>query len=232
MGKHYPLVTVSEPHTPCKLVVLLSGNGSNLQAIIDRIKAGQLDAIVVGVISDKPDAYGLQRAAKHQIHTTTLVVAPGETRNAYDARLQQVIDSYQANWIIMAGFMRILSDALVEKYLGNLINIHPSLLPKHKGLNTHQRVLDAGETLHGASVHFVTPALDDGPVIMQSQIPVNSNETAEQLKQNVHQIEHQIYPDVIQLLCQQRIAYTDDGITLDGHTINLPLNTENSIHVA
>jgi len=223
---------VSEPSTPCRLVVLLSGNGSNLQAIIDRIEAGQLDANIVGIISDKADAYGLERAARHQIHSTTIIAETGETREAYDARLQVAIESYQANWIIMAGFMRILSNALVERYLGNLINIHPSLLPKHKGLHTHQRVLDAGETLHGASVHFVTPTFDDGPVILQGQIAVNPNETAVQLKQRIHQIEHQVYPEVIQLLCLKRIAYIDGRVSLDGHIINTPLNTENPANVA
>jgi len=223
---------VSDPQTPCKLVVLLSGNGSNLQAIIDRIEAGQLNASIVGVISDKADAFGLQRAAQHRIDSTTIIPEPGETREAYDARLQSSIESYQADWIIMAGFMRILSDSLVEKHLGKLINIHPSLLPKYKGLNTHQRVLDAGESLHGASVHFVTPTLDDGPVIMQGQIDVKPDEMPEQLKQRIHQIEHQLYPDVIQLLCQQRIVYTDRSITFDNKTLNTPLTIESPAHVA
>ena len=215
---------MSEPKSPCNLVVLLSGNGSNLQAIMDSIEAGQLAAKIVGVISDKVDAYGLQRASRHQIPTTTVVANPQESRQAYDRRLQAAIKPYQANWIIMAGFMRILSDALVETYLGKLINIHPSLLPKFKGLNTHQRVLDAGETSHGASVHFVTPALDDGPVIMQRQIFVNPSETADELKQRVHQVEHLIYPDVVQLLCQQRVMYSDGSVLLDGQTITSPLN--------
>lgn len=215
---------MSEPQTPCRLLVLLSGNGSNLQAIIDRIEAGQLDASIVGVISDKADAYGLKRAEKHQIDSTTVIAETGESRETYDARLQLAIESYQANWIIMAGFMRILSDALVERYLGKLINIHPSLLPRHKGLNTHQRVLDAGETSHGASVHFVTPTLDDGPVIMQGKIFVNPPEAADELKQRVHQVEHQVYPDVIQLLCQQRVMYSDGSVLLDGQTITSPLN--------
>jgi phosphoribosylglycinamide formyltransferase-1 len=191
---------------------------------MDRVKAGKLAANIVGVISDKADAYGLQRAARQQIPTTTVVANPEESRQAYDHRLQAAIEPYQANWIIMAGFMRILSDALVEKYLGKLINIHPSLLPKFKGLNTHQRALDAGETSHGASVHFVTPSLDDGPVIMQRQIFVNPSETADELKQRVHQVEHLIYPDVVQLLCQRRVMYSDGSVLLDGQTITSPLN--------
>jgi len=233
MGKHQQLVdSVPEPQSPCKLVVLLSGNGSNLQAIIDHIEAGQLNASIEGVISDKADALGLTRAAKHQINTTTIIAESGETREAYDSRLQAAIESYQANWIIMAGFMRILSNALVEKYLGKLINIHPSLLPKYKGLNTHQRVLDAGEIQHGASVHFVTPTLDDGPVIMQGQIDVKPGEMADQLKQRIHLLEHQLYPDVIQLLCRQRIAYTDGTITFDNKTLNTPLTIERPVQVA
>jgi len=217
---------MSEPHTGCNLIVLLSGNGSNLQAIIDRIETGQLQASIVGVISDKTDAYGLQRATKHHIPHSVVTPAAGETRAAYDERLQTAIETYQADWIIMAGFMRILSDTLVTSYPGRLINIHPSLLPEYKGLNTHQRVLDAGELVHGASVHFVTPALDDGPVIMAEQIPVQPDETAEQLKQRVHQVEYQIYPEVIALLCQQRITYLDGHIYLDGKIINVPLNAE------
>ena len=215
---------MSEPHPPCKLVILLSGNGSNLQAIMDSIETGKLDADIVGVISDQTDAYGLQRAVKQQIKNTTVIAKSGETREIYDRRLQLAIDSYQPDWIIMAGFMRILSDALVETYLGKLINIHPSLLPKFKGLNTHQRALDAGETSHGASVHFVTPSLDDGPVILQGMIPVHPTETADQLKQRVHQMEHHIYPDVIQLLCQRRVMYSDGSVLLDGRTITSPLN--------
>jgi len=211
---------------PCKLVVLLSGNGSNLQAIIDQIDSGQLNAGIVGVISDKQDAYGIERAAKHHIPTTTVIANSGETRETYDARLQKAIDSYQPDWIIMAGFMRILSDALVERYLGRLINIHPSLLPKYKGLNTHQRVLQAGEIQHGASVHFVTPTLDDGPVIMQDKIPVKPDETADELKQRVHQIEHRIYPDVVQLLCQQRLRFMHGQVLFDGKSSSNPLTPE------
>ena len=214
---------MSAPQMPCKLVVLVSGNGSNLQAIINQIDAGQLDARIAGVISDKPDAYGIQRAARHEIPTTILVANNDESRESYDMRLQTAIDSFQPDWIIMAGFMRILSDALVEQYLGRLINIHPSLLPKFKGLNTHQRALQAGEAQHGASVHFVTPKLDDGPVIMQGRIAVHPHESADELKQRVHRIEHQIYPNVVQLLCHQRISYRDGHVLFDDKLAGQPL---------
>jgi phosphoribosylglycinamide formyltransferase-1 len=207
-------------------VVLLSGNGSNLQAIIDRIEDSTLDATITGVISDKQDAYGLSRAEKHELTTNTIIPAPGETRAAYDQRLQHAIDKLQPDWIILAGFMRILSDQFVNRYLGRIINIHPSLLPNYKGLDTHQRVLDAGDTLHGASVHVVTPALDDGPVIMQASLTVNPHENASELQQRIHKLEHQLYPQVIQLLCSGRVVYTEGMVLLDHKVINRPLTLD------
>lgn len=212
--------------TTCKLVVLLSGNGSNLQAIIDRIEDSSLQATIAGVISDRADAFGITRAQQHGIHTAIVTPAPDEQRDTYDLRLQQEIDALQPDWIILAGFMRILSDRFVNHYLGRMVNIHPSLLPKYKGLNTHQRVLDAGDVLHGASVHFVTPALDDGPVIMQSQLVVNPSESADDLKQRIHALEHWLFPHVIELLCQQRVIYTDGVIHLDHASINEPLSLD------
>jgi phosphoribosylglycinamide formyltransferase-1 len=217
---------VTGPGVSCKLLVLLSGNGSNLQAIIDQVERGRLNANIAAVISDQAQAYGLQRAAIHHIPAVTLVANSGESRESYDARLHDTIDQYQADWIIMAGFMRILSDEFVNRHLGQLINIHPSLLPHYKGLNTHQRVLEAGETQHGASVHFVTPALDDGPVISQARIAVHEDETADALKQRVHQVEHQLYPAAIELLCEQRLAYNDGKVQLDGKMIDSPLITD------
>lgn len=211
---------------PCKLVVLLSGNGSNLQAIIDRIEDSSLQATIAGVISDRADAYGITRAQQQGIRTAIVTPAADEQREAYDLRLQDEIDALHPDWIILAGFMRILSDRFVNHYLGRMVNIHPSLLPKYKGLNTHQRVLDAGEVLHGASVHFVTTDLDDGPVIMKSQLAVNPSETADDLKQRIHALEHRLFPHVIGLLCQQRVIYTDGVIHLDHALINEPLSLD------
>ncbi|MGL6123993.1 MAG: phosphoribosylglycinamide formyltransferase, partial [Shewanella sp.] len=143
----------------CRVVVLISGNGSNLQAVIDGCD-DNLQADIVGVISNKPDAYGLVRAHHSEIDTSCVIAHKGESRSEYDARLMTVIEQYQPDLIVLAGFMRFFSDDFVNHYLGRMINIHPSLLPKYTGLNTHQRAIDANDSEHGASVHFVTPELD------------------------------------------------------------------------
>lgn len=207
----------------CRLIVLLSGQGSNLQAIIDRINQGELAATICCVISDKKDAYGLTRAQQHGIPGQIIETSPGETRIDYDQRLASLIDDFQPDWIILAGFMRILSTGFVERYQGRLINIHPSLLPKYKGLNTHQRVLDAGETEHGASVHIVTPELDDGPVISQEKITIHPDDNAESLKQRIHRVEHQLFPASIKLLCSGRISYNKPALAIDDSDITTPL---------
>ena len=206
--------------------MLVSGNGSNLQAIIDQINEASLDATICAVISDNADAYGLVRAQQQGIPAIQVIPEANQDRTDYDRHLQSKIDELQPDWIILAGFMRILSDNFVNHYLGRLINIHPSLLPKYKGLDTHQRVLDAGDKTHGASVHFVTPKLDDGPVIMQASLAVKPDETASELKQRTHELEHQLYPHVIGLLCRQRIVYTGDMIMFDHVPISKPLTLD------
>lgn len=192
---------------PLRLVVLLSGNGSNLQAIIDSIENQALPAQIVAVISNKADAYGLQRASQAGIPAEVLVHTDFAERKLYDQALQQRIDHYQPDLVILAGFMRILSDDFVEHYAGRMMNIHPSLLPAYKGLNTHQRVLDAGEKEHGCSVHFVTPALDDGPVILQAKVEVKASDTAETLAERVHKEEHRIYPEAIRLFAENKLSF-------------------------
>ena len=191
--------------TPIRLVVLISGNGSNLQAIIDNIKHHQLPAKIVAVISNKADAYGLERAKNAGIEHRVLSQIDYSDRHQYDQALQELIDGYQPDLIILAGFMRILSNEFVEHYLNKMMNIHPSLLPKYKGLNTHQRALDAGDKVHGCSVHFVTPELDDGPVILQATVPIEENDTAETLAKRVHEQEHRIYPEAIRLFAENKI---------------------------
>lgn len=213
-------------NSDCSLLVLISGNGSNLQAIIDHIESGQLAATICGVISDHNDAHGLKRAQQHHIKTETVICHPNETRQQYDQRLIETIDTFRADWIILAGFMRIFSARLVNRYLGRMVNIHPSLLPAYKGLNTHQRVLDAGERYHGASVHFVTPELDDGPVIMQGTLAIRPQENIAQLKQRVHRIEHRIYPEVLKLLCTNHLHYADNTVYLDGKALFSPLTED------
>ena len=191
---------------PIRLVVLISGNGSNLQAIIDNIANHDLPAQIVAVISNKADAFGLERAKKAGIEQRVLSHQDFADREAYDQALQEIIDNYQPDLIILAGFMRILTNNFVEHYANKMLNIHPSLLPKYKGLNTHQRAIDAGEKEHGCSVHFVTPELDDGPVILQATVPIMPDDTAETLAQRVHEQEHRIYPEAIRLFAENKLS--------------------------
>lgn len=191
--------------SPIRLVVLISGNGSNLQAIIDNIANKNLPAKIVAVISNKADAYGLERAKKAGIKHHVLSYNDFADGEHYDLALKNLIDGCRPDLITLAGFMRILSDKLVQHYSQKMMNIHPSLLPKYKGLNTHQRALDAGEKKHGCSVHFVTPELDDGPVILQATVNVEDNDTAETLATRVHQQEHRIYPEAIRLFAEKKL---------------------------
>lgn len=202
----------------CRVVVLISGNGSNLQAIIDGCD-DNLQAEIVGVISNKPDAYGLVRAHYNEIDTSCVITHQGESRSEYDARLMAVIEQYQPDLIVLAGFMRILTNDFVNHYLGRIINIHPSLLPKFAGINTHQRAIDAKETEHGASVHFVMPALDAGPVILQAKVPIYEDDTVDMLAARVHEQEHAIYPLVVKWFSQQRLKMKNAQAYLDGTLI-------------
>ncbi|MCX4189302.1 phosphoribosylglycinamide formyltransferase [Methylophaga sp. OBS3] len=186
-----------------RLVILISGRGSNMQSIIRAIEADELSAEITAVISNRPDAAGLDSAANAGIATQLLDHKQYESREAFDIELARVIDSYQPDFVILAGFMRILTADFVEHFAGKLINIHPSLLPKFKGLHTHQRAIEAGEKEHGASVHFVTAELDDGPVILQAKVPVMADDTADTLAARVLIEEHKLYPDAIKLLIQQ-----------------------------
>ena len=203
----------------CRIIVLISGNGSNLQAIIDASKKNDFPAEVVAVISNKPDAYGLQRASNAGIPTHSIEYSRYADREAYDQALMQTIDSHQPDLIVLAGFMRILTDDFVSHYEKRMLNIHPSLLPKYKGLSTHQRVLDAGDKQHGASVHFVTPTLDDGPIILQSAVDVLPDDTTESLAARVHQVEHQIYPQAIRWFAESRLNIKNNLVYLDDKLI-------------
>ncbi|MBQ4831635.1 phosphoribosylglycinamide formyltransferase [Pseudoalteromonas sp. MMG010] len=200
---------------PTRLVVLISGSGSNLQAIIDSCKNGEINAHIAAVISNKADAYGLERAKKAGIPTAVLSHKDFATREAYDEQLLHVIDSFEPNLVVLAGFMRILTGNLVQKYVGKMLNIHPSLLPKYQGLNTHQRAIDANDAFHGVSVHFVTEELDGGPVILQAKVAVLENDTAETLAARVHEQEHIIYPLVVKWFSEQRLSMEADYAVLD-----------------
>ncbi|MDO6776925.1 MULTISPECIES: phosphoribosylglycinamide formyltransferase [unclassified Shewanella] len=204
----------------CRVLVLISGNGSNLQAIIDGCD-DNVSAEVVGVISNKPDAYGLIRAHQSEIDTSCVIARKDETRVQYDQRLKQAIEKYQPDLIVLAGFMRILSDEFVSQYLGKMINIHPSLLPKYTGLNTHQRAIDAKDAEHGASVHFVIPQLDAGPVILQAKVPVYEEDDVDTLAARVHEQEHAIYPLVVKWFSLQRLKMVDNIAYLDDKAIGV-----------
>ena len=201
------------------IVVLISGNGSNLQAILDRAAERKIHGKVSAVISNKADAYGLQRAEDAGVPAIVLDHKAFDSRETYDQALQQEIDKYSPDLVVLAGFMRILTDEFVMHYSGKMLNIHPSLLPKYKGLNTHQRAIDAGDEEHGLSVHFVTPELDDGPVIIQSKVPVFENDTADELASRVQQQERNIYPLVVDWFCQQRLLMKDNKAYLDGNIL-------------
>lgn len=203
-----------------RIVVMISGSGSNLQTIIDQIHRSEDAAQIVCVISNKPDAFGLQRAKEAGIpHVCVDSQSTSGDRAAYDKLLVTTIEEYQADLIVLAGFMRILSDSFVNQYLGRLINIHPSLLPKYKGLNTHQRAIDNGDTEHGVSVHFVTPELDGGPVILQAKVPIFPEDDAEDIAQRVQVQEHQIYPLVVRWFIQDRLIMDDGRAFMDQHVL-------------
>lgn len=197
------------------IVVLISGNGSNLQAILDRVGKTDTMGNVVAVISNEASAYGLERARLAGVPAVTVSHHDYDTRDAYDAALKQKIDEFSPDLVVLAGFMRILTDEFVNHYYGRMLNIHPSLLPKYKGLHTHQRAIEAGDEVHGASVHFVTPELDGGPVIIQSKVPVFSDDTPDELAARVQQQERNIYPLVVDWFCQGRLTMKDNKAYLD-----------------
>lgn len=190
------------------LVVLISGSGSNLQAIIDAIENGTLDATIKAVISNRPNAYGLTRASQHGIPAVSLDHTEFESREKFDQQLQQQIDEYQPDLIVLAGYMRILSADIINHFYPRMLNIHPSLLPKYQGLHTHQRALDNQDSEHGVSIHIVTPELDAGPVILQGRFSIELDDTSDTLQQKAHGLEHQMYPLVLQWFSEQRLKYT------------------------
>ena len=198
-----------------RVVVLISGSGSNLQAIIDACKADAFPAQVVGVISNKADVFGLTRAENAQISNQVISHKAYEDRASYDRALMSAINQYTPDLVVLAGFMRILTPAFVQQYSGKLLNIHPSLLPKYQGLNTHQRAIDAGDKEHGVSVHFVTEELDGGPVILQAKVPIFPEDNAEDLASRIHVQEHKIYPLVVNWFCAGRIIMSGDKAVLD-----------------
>ena len=206
-----------------KLVVLLSGKGSNLQAIIDQIDAGKINAEIAAVISNRADAYGLKRAENAAIDNIVLDHSHFLDRESFDQSLAQIINSYSPDLVVLAGFMRILSDSFVEQFEGKLVNIHPSLLPKYKGLNTHKRALESGDKEHGASVHYVIPELDSGAVIVQGIVSVKDDDTEATLADRVHQIEHLIYPEAINYLAEKKLEYKKGQVFFNNQLLKEPI---------
>lgn len=196
---------------PLPIVVLISGRGSNLQSIIDAVATGELPVEIRAVISNRPDARGLQRAAQAGIATQVIDHRSYPDRAAFDAALQATIDDYRPRLVVLAGFMRILTPAFVRRYRGRMINIHPSLLPEFPGLNTHQRVLDARRKETGATVHFVTEETDGGPAILQTHVPVLPGDDADSLAARVLEQEHRMYPVVIRWYAEGRVWLDPEG---------------------
>ncbi|BBB25997.1 phosphoribosylglycinamide formyltransferase [Amphritea japonica] len=203
------------------IVVLISGSGSNLQAIIDAIASGQINGRIAAVLSNKEGVFGLERAQKAGIPQIVISHKDFDDRESFDAAMMQSIDAHNPDLIVLAGFMRILTPEFVRHYQGRMFNIHPSLLPKYKGLHTHQRALEAGDKQHGCTVHFVTEELDGGPLAIQAPIDILATDCADSLQQRIHRSEHQIYPLAVEWFCADRLTLPVSGtVQLDGD--NLP----------
>jgi phosphoribosylglycinamide formyltransferase-1 len=213
-------VTDTVGSTPLgNIAILISGTGSNLQSFIDAAASGQLQAKISLVISNKPDAAGLQRAANAGIETLCIDHREYEHRETFDAALTNALQKHDIDLVILAGFMRILTPVFIEPYLGRLLNIHPSVLPKYPGLHTHQRALDARDNEAGATVHFVTPELDSGPPVIQARVAIGADDTADTLAAKVIVEEHKIYPLAAQWFMQGRLRLTNEGASLDGEAL-------------
>ena len=208
---------------PVPIVILISGRGSNMQVIAETAANGSLGVKVAAVVSDRADAAGLALAAAMQIPTVSLSPRDYADRPAYDAALAQVVAGFAPQLVVLAGFMRILTPNFISPFAGRLLNIHPSLLPRHRGLHTHRRVLEAGETLHGASVHFVTEELDGGPVILQASVAVRAQDDEFSLSARVQQLEHRIYVQAIDWYARGRLRWHRDSAWLDGAALRQPI---------
>lgn len=211
---------------PVPIVALISGGGTNLQAIIDAVLGKTIDGELRAVISNEPAAYGLQRARKAWIPTDVVNHRDFDDRGAFDRALKDRVSRHKPGLVIMAGFMRILTEEFIDAFEGRILNIHPSLLPKYRGLHTHQRALDGGENRHGCSVHFATNELDGGPVILQATVPVRRDDTATSLAARVLEKEHIIYPLCVRWFCQGRVTLHNGQAVFDGEPLNKPLQLD------
>jgi phosphoribosylglycinamide formyltransferase-1 len=202
-----------------RVVVLISGSGSNLQALIEGQMSGNLPIEIAAVISNRPDVFGLTRAAQADIPAVLLDHKNFASREEFDQQLIKVIDNFQPDLVVLAGFMRILTPEFTQHYLGKMLNIHPSLLPKFQGLHTHQRALDAKETHHGVTVHFVTAELDGGPSAIQARVPIAENDDVVSLAKRVQQQEHIIYPLAVQWFAEGRLQMKTNRAYLDNELL-------------
>ena len=207
----------------CRAAILISGSGSNLQSFIDQVADGRLDLDIAIVASNRPDAFGLQRAANANIASVCIEHAAYPDRESFERALAVALDEYGVDLLILAGFMRILSPWFVKHYDGRILNIHPALLPAYPGLHTHQRVLDAGDQWHGSTVHFVTEELDGGPLVLQGRLPVTADQSAIDLAARVQAIEHQIYPEAANLFAAGELRFHGGNAVLGGETLSEPL---------
>ncbi len=208
----------------CKTAILISGSGSNLQSFIDRLGDSHIE--IVTVLSNRPDAHGLVRAEKAGIESVCIEHRDHIDRERYDRAVAAKLQRWQPDLIILAGFMRILSPWFVRRYEGRILNIHPALLPAYPGLNTHERVIEAGDAWHGATVHFVTEELDSGPRVVQGLLPTVRGESADVLATRVQAIEHRIYPEAARWFAQQRLQFRDGNAWLDGDLLAEPVRLE------
>ncbi len=206
-----------------RLVVLISGRGSNLQAILDQAASGELPVEVAAVISNRPGVQGLERARQTGVPALELDHQHFADRPEFEAALIELIDRYQPDLVILAGFMRVLTPGFTDHYRGRLLNIHPSLLPKFRGLHTHERAIAAGETEHGASIHFVTAELDGGPIIVQARVPVLPGDDPDTLAARVLEQEHRLYPLAIRWFAEGRLRLDGERVWFDGEPLAEPL---------
>ena len=215
---------------PCRIAILVSGRGSNLQALLDAIGQDRLDAEIVGVFSDKPDAPALPRVAEKLRWAKDARSFPD--RPAFDAELADAVAAAAPDWVVCAGYMRILGDAFIARFRGRLLNIHPSLLPKYRGLRTHERAREAGDSEHGASVHFVVPELDAGAVIAQCRLAIEQGDTAQTLAQRLLPSEHALLVAVMDLAAKGRLAEREGVAYCDGHALFNPLRLDSAADLA
>jgi phosphoribosylglycinamide formyltransferase-1 len=214
---------MTEPDARLPIVILISGRGSNMRVIAELAAKGELPVVVRAVVSDRPEAAGLATAAFMGIPTATLSPRSFADRASFDAALANLVGKYQPGLIVLAGFMRILTPNFIAPFAGRILNIHPSLLPSYRGLHTHRRVLEAGDALHGVSVHFVTEELDGGPTIIQACVEVRPQDTESSLSARVQRQEHRIYPQAIEWFARGRLQLHAAGARLDGKPLSAPV---------